>query len=364
MKTLKFSILFLLVVLVGCTATEIDSETSVGYLIPTTNLVEVNPVIETSKLPPEVMEYIYAGTIGGLGFKVINPEFEIFEERRLNGIIYFTGEDDYLLAVLENISAHDHNFIMKVFINYESLPFRVVGEENFVDTFNFSLNSGYEISLPFELDFSTELEHATYQLTVAIFGDPERHMADRDAHWSFRYPSTYSIIVERQIIFGQGSDVRLNLINTAPIIRRENRYIPEISIRHNFDTNDFRESAHFSPHQLEIVLSPNEEIDLTWIINTAIAQFYEGGLMIADEYVIVGLLDWNQIPLNGHDYMFVDVELNELQHPVDLGYFALTAPSEPGRYELILFVSLTPTGLTDLLFPLESTLRKTITVVE
>jgi len=333
--------------------------------IPTTELIQNNPSLIFPPLPDDAIDYIDEGAVGGLGIDVRPLNFNWNWERdgEWDGVIQLESLGEELLVALENISAYGHNFVMKVFINYEAVPFLVQGEEEFKENFMFSIESGYEAMIPFVIDFDPPQEDATYQLTVAIFGDPERHMIEGDAHWNFEYPDRFSAIVERHLTFGSGGEVELGNANTKPIASKENEFFMPLQINTDLDVDDFYATGHAYPPVRVIQVSPGEEIELAWFVNTVIATFEEGA-MTADKYVIVGLLDWEQVPLNGKPYLFVDATDDDFERRVDFGHLTITAPDEVGLYDFVAFLAPDPTQLSEMLFPLEASLRITIEVVE
>ena len=337
-----------------------------GVFIPTVELIENNPELEMVPLEADAMSYIQDGAIGGHGVSLHPFDFDWDWERDglWLGDIELESFDDYVIATLENISMYGHNFVMKVFVNYEETPFRVQGGEDFTETFLFSIESGYEAKIPFVLDLEDPEGDATYKLTVAIFGDPERHMIDGDAHWNFDdYTTNFGSIVERYLVFGAGGEVILGEYNTEPLASRENKFFTTIQVNTDLDVEDFytRESSY--PPVRSIQVRAGEEIELAWFVNTVI-EIRNDELVTADDYVVVGLLDWEQIPLNDKTYFYVDASDHDFEQRVDFGHLTIKALNEVGKYDFMAFLAPNPKHLTELLYPLESTVRITIEVVE
>ena len=337
-----------------------------GEFVPTTELIQNNPSLIFPPLPDDTMAYIHEGAVGGHGLDVRPLYFNWDWERdgEWDGVIQLESLEEELLVALENISVYGHNFVMKVFVNYETVPFLVRGEEEFKESFMFSIASGYEAMIPFVIDFNSPQEDATYQLTVAIFGDPERHMIEGDAHWNFEYSNEFGAIVERHLTFGSGGDVALGDANTEPIASRENQGFVAININTDLNVDDFYATGHAYPPVRTLQVHAGEEIKFAWFVNTVIVTTFEEGVLTADNYVVVGLLDWEQIPLNGKPYLFVDATDDEFERRVDFGHLTITAPDEVGLYDFVAFLAPNPTQLCEFLFPLETSIRITIEVVE
>jgi len=88
--------------------------------------------------------------------------------------------------------------------------------------------------------------------------------------------------------------------------------------------------------------------------------------LVAENYVILALLDWQQIPLNGHPYLFVAVEGNDDENMTHYGRFTITVPEESGFYDFIAFVfpNADYRKTWHSFIPIQASFRFTIEVVE
>jgi len=372
LKNKDFKIILMVTLLImvtfsvtACSQDDDFSKIMRGEIRETTELVENNPYLKVSPLSQDALWHIEEGSIGGIGFGVTTLDFDWNWEQDgdWNHEIQLATIEDYLVANLENISVHGHNFVMKVFINYESLPFRVKGEEEFTESFMFSVESGHQIELPFILGLETPENNATYKLTVAIFGDPERYAVEQDAHWNAEFQIEFATPVSYDLILGSGGNLALSEPNTKPIARRENQHFRPLQINTNLDVNYFytKNSSSPPPHSLQV--SRNEEIELAWFVNTLLSAT-NNEPAIVNSYAIVGLLSWQQISLNGLPFLLVDASNHDFEELVDFGTLTITAPDEVGLYEFIAFLVPNPEAPMSYFWRHEMSHRITIEVVE
>ena len=313
-----------------------------------------NPDLERTPLPPEELPPI--GTEGfGFVFGVVpvgeglaNPTFD---PDNLEAYVPSTGQyqfestKDAMQVIFHNVSHEPRNFLLKVFLNYEEASFRILGTEEYVTEFHFTVEGGYEIKIPFTLDLDPPYEDYTYRLTATLFAEPHLHsMIDNSDLLS----ESFAPIVGVDLVFGAGSPISLaTRYNYIPLERSYFRGIAPLNIRpYALPTLDsLWEGSDFHWYDPPIQVERGSEVTFSYFASPTpmfinleditpefIAEHPE---VIVQNYVIVALLDWQPLEINGKPFLFVEIEDPDRYHPTDFGWLTFTVPDEPGFYEFI-----------------------------
>ena len=335
--------------------------------------------ITVAPLSEDLLEYIADGAFGFplhialLGRGTINPTFdpdnlEAYEPFYGNHLLERSGDE--LEAIIANISDEERQFILKLFLNYKEATFRLLGEEDYVTEFRFSVVGGYEITIPFTLDFAFPQVDYTYRLTAMIFAEPNMHaMGDDNELWR----SGFAGAMNFDLSLGNGGNINLSpTYNHLPLERSYNiGFIPLHITTESLPTID---SAWDLDLELEnqpvIQASPGEVIEFSYLASPLHMTWGGEGErppeLIVESYLILALLDWQSIALSGYPYLFVAVEEIEYERITDLGRFTIVAPGEPSFYDFIAI--LIPNAAhrnNDYLYrPLVRSMRFTIEVVD
>ena len=311
-----------------------------------------------------VTEHIEEGA-RGIGFGVTPYDFEWDWDNDVffDGSLLLNESSDVLVARVENISASDHNFVLKIFLNYETVPFRVLDEEAFAPAFLFSLTSGYQLEIPFVLDIEMPDENEMFKLTAAVFSDPEYHVVNMDAFDQYLLGGMGTVL-NFDLYFGERQDIHLDVQSHVALAQRENEGFASLRINTQLDVADFHQRGYSQPMRLVgsvLQVSPGEVIDLAFFAN-----LYVERRMVVEEYVILALLDWEQVELNGLPYLLMQVEDHDFDELVEYGHFTIVAPDEVGLYEFVAMIIPNPREINtfDHYRPIELSDRFTIEVVE
>ena len=311
-----------------------------------------NPYLKRTLLPEEYLAFIeedlfgFWFTVSLFGQGTVNPTFDPDD---LDAYVPFYGHhqidspDDMLEAIISNVSAYERGFVLKLFLDYEEISFRVVGEETYKSEFHFSVEGGYEITIPFILDLNLSYIDSVYKLTAAIFVDPHLQAMgnDNELFWH-----SYANAINFDLSIGLGENVKHielgSSYNHMPLERSYN--IGFMSMHVIAETLSTLDSVWELGLELEnqpvVQVAPNEEISFSFVASPFPFTWGSEGderpkELIVQNYVIVSLLDWQQIDMNGYPYLFVHVEDNEYERITDLGHFTIIAPDEPGFYDFI-----------------------------
>ena len=344
-----------------------DSE---GLALSTTDIM-----INENRLPSDISELelvffpVEADEFGSIGFGIWDGY--IASEHSIDPIRLETPQDRLNIS-LTNDSVEEINVIIKVFYNYQEATFRIVGSETYVTEFIFTMPGGYDVDIPFHLDPTLEAGETLSKLTVAVFPNPENFtMQEQESEDSVHYFHT-GLVLDFEINYG--SDLPLSL--SVP----ESDTVDDVHDMWGiFTVNAESEpviGGGFMPPPYLLQVTPNEQVELAFFGNMSVwemvgmaphGEAIERTTEITD-YLIISMLDWQQIPMNGDPYLWLRGREGERggvtygQH----GRFYIEAPSEPGFYEFVAFLVHNPKSsfAWETFVPLEVATRFTIEVVE
>jgi len=355
--------LFLLVVsfVQGCGENSVHSDQKVNeHRIPAEHS---NLAWNFTTLPEEDIQIVdeelgddyYSGYGGGtsLGLSLNNIE-EVTNLDDWYGRIYLETPQDELLLTLGNHTNVDRNFVLKLFYNYEEVDFSVVGTEEYSKEFLFTLPSANQVEMPIRLDQNLTTSNSISKLTVAVFMAPERFaMQERKLFEDFNL----GLVLNFEIVYYNDSELVLNFPSVEPSLRILEAYgIHGLGINQEFNPPGY---AIYVPEN-PLMVSTGEEIEFGFVTNSTNWNYDQ--VNVAEDYVIIVLLDWQQQPVNGQPFLLV----NGSPEPDigDHGRFYITAPQDAGFYEMIAFLVPNPTQANSAasFFPLEQSMRFTLVV--
>jgi len=243
---------------------------------------------------------------------------------------------------------------MKVFLNYEAIPFYLVDEEELQTKFLFTVPNGYSANIPFSLDNEILFENGTYALTVGIFVNPNTNLGTLEEQavreiWS---SGLDMLVMSFDVLVGDGGEIALSAEPAKPQTYFEDLQHHSVLFTHN-DEFDF-------PEQL-IQVAPGETVELVWWANLFTNEY-----VAIENYAIIAMLDWEQLEFNGQPYLLVSRDDPNFSYQTDQGVWQFEAPLEPGLYDFAAFMVPNATQLRsiDTFFFLETASRLTIEVVE
>ena len=290
-----------------------------------------NPYLMAQPLPlPELMEN---ERIGGFGFGVDAYQIVHPPGTAVYGRIMMTDVDDYIAIYIEHLAPIDTYFVLKLFINYEEVYFRVRGTSDYVTKFIFPLHGSYEVYIPVALNIDVPNENYTYRLTAAAFADPYSVLVvDEESALSY-WREGLAFILDADLVFGSGGEISLTEIPySASIERRENAFFAELTINQIFE--GFETMEYAGNPGLFIQVNTGEEIKLAFYAHLHPSYGYD-----MTDYLIVALLDWQQISINNRSYLHVMVDNHhDFNRIVDHGVLTLPAINEPGIYAFTAFM--------------------------
>ena len=270
-------------------------------------------------------------------------------ESEWNGDIRLEEGQEYITIQVNNAGFADLNLLLKVFYNYEELDFQIVGTSETKTELLFILEGNHQVHIPIYLpeileDFANK--DSISKLTIGVFFEPE-YFVINEPILSERLPLT-ALMLNYEINYGLNANL---ILRTAPVIPSGEEPFVGFSVY----TEPEPPGCGGLWGRNYVVAQRGRPLELTFFANEELN---------AEKYLIVSMLDWYQIPMNGEPYLWVETP-NAQQGMGQYGTFTIEVPDEVGFYEFFAFLVPHPTSphAAHTFFPLE-TRRFTIEVIE
>ncbi|MFJ7977932.1 hypothetical protein ACIQZI_19980 [Peribacillus sp. NPDC096379] len=210
--------------------------------------------------------------------------------------------------------AKSGNFIMKVFYDYEEINFKV-DQSKFNNSYTFELGKGKRINLPIYLSDKIKADHHSHKLTVSILASPEKHAKNIEAKTNF-----FGITTDYELFYNEAEREFENNKTYEKPIKLLNNAFTGLVISQDF--NNFKE-VPLPPYSTKV--KKGERVKFSYR-----AGNYEN----VSDYLIMVLLDWNQVEMDNEKYKLLNIENTK----VGYGTFEILAPKEAGLYEFTAYI--------------------------
>jgi len=249
------------------------------------------------------------------------------------GSLQLSGSDDLLVASVVNTSNEDFYYVFKVFVDYEEVPFRLEGGVEYITELFFFLERGQEVEIVFGLDMELAEENVTHKLTAGVFVDPCRQVISEDNYRDF---DQRSMVLNNDLIFGSGNPTDLSVSPVFEVsLREEDDQFVDLFIAPELRLND---DGFYRMPDFVVQARRGEPIDLSFIVSP-----YARGASEVENYLIIGMLNWQQIELSGQPFLFVDASEHDFDFIRDYGTFVLEGIDEVGFYDFTAILIPNPT---------------------
>lgn len=268
------------------------------------------------------------------------------------GVMNLITPQDILTVRIGNGAEFPRNFLLKIFYNYLEIDFLILGSGKYKNEFIFSVPAGAKVDIPLQLSETIEKSNMSSKLTIALALAPEQHTMFEDG-----LSSWHTMVLNFDINYGFYNELILPIELVEPLLLIEELAFFGLMINQDFNPNN--EGATRPPNPL--YARPGEQVELGFIANSY--MFIQGGESL-ENLLILSMLDWKQIPMNGKPYIRIHVD--EDVHQGIHGRFFIEVPNEPGKYEFVAFLipNATSANTWENFLPQETSMRFTIKVVE
>lgn len=313
--------------------------------------------LEFTEIPQDMItemsqDFLDLGNGYSLGVES-NKTKQMIKNAQVEGRILMDVSDDTLEVSFSNNSDNEH-FILKVFYDYEEVSFKILNDsvdDKFDTSFVFNLEQTKTIEIPIRLSSDILKENdQSHKLTVGVYVSPEKHAKNVEKMTDF-----YGMTMDYELFFGESGEIILNKSKSNVLKTFDDVPFQGVMINQERNISEPLESIPFPPYSIKA--KKGEEIELTNFVNVFNYLPEEE----VENYLILSMLDWKQIKMNGQPYLLLDA--NE---GTDYGVFSITAPEKAGLYEFVAFIvpNADKNKNSDNFFYLDHAYRFTIEVVE
>jgi len=300
----------------------------------------------------------YVGEVGVVAsFGISAQDLELGPYEHYYGIIEIEKASDLLEASFGNYSTHDFYYLFKIFLNYEAVPFRVLGQEEYETSFTFFLERGYQVDIPFVLDAEFVSENSTQKLTAVFIVDPSRDILNEENTRLFWGRNAF--VLNNDLIVGSGSDFQFEAPTYIEILnRKEDDQFVDLFVSSDFELNEW--GFVLFP---ELMMQARRGGEIELLFHSSPEKTFDH---VLDNYLMIGILNGEQILLNGEPFLLVDVTGEEFDHIMDHGTFTIDAIDKVGFHDFIMILIPNPSLPNSRFnyFPLQSSNRLVIEIIE
>lgn len=262
-----------------------------------------------SKEPKTITEGYGMKLTDASGEKVTRFFLDLSDTNEFNYTVHFT-----------NHSRNDESFTLCLLLDYIKIPFKVPADPHTpVNEYKFSVANGASVSIP--VRFSTEsLSPDLHALAISVAANKDNPRDKQD-----KIKEHFGMI-GRYTIKTSGKDE----FSKTDVPDRSSYAVSKLPVRGIMINQQFENTDKFSTLPKIIHAKPNEKIKLA---------IRAGGFAGAKDYLAWLMIDDRQLPFpDGKPYWWFEAPPEKAA----LRQIEITAPEEPGRYEVYGYVMNSP----------------------
>lgn len=343
-KTKVMCGLFLIILIVGCGDEGMNQEpfarrnhtvVDMSQLNIETNFVEIFPQLGSGNGSCSEIRGAVA-----LGIREVhNPGLIDYEpESGFMQINLETPQDIITISGI-NFCYIDRPFLLKVFYNYEEIPFRIVGVEEYDTGFVFELEAGHDINIPIQLYEGLEVNDYLNVLTIGLFPEPGHHAMNDDG-WTIN--NMFGSMWNFAVSYGGNEEIDLGITSYVTPTQLEIE-LGGLNINQDEEEYIMGHGGVFNMPGEFLQVTSGEVVELHFHFNTHLFVSEFG----MTEYLLMSMLNWQQIDMNGQPYLLFEARPESSFYVTDRGTFTIVAPEEAGFYEFKTFIVPNPTSIHD-----------------
>ena len=260
----------------------------------------------------------YGSGLAGLTLGLVNDH-----ELSHWSVVFLDNITDNLNVQFANLTERDSEYILKLFYDYEEIPFKVDGGDIWLESYVFTLNSMSSMVIPINLKEDLHFENSHF-LTVAVLTAPNVHAVDLDM-----MSNSYGVCMTFELTNRNGT----RQANAKPTAQESMAFLElpfqGLMLNLDFDAKDDNQVL-FPPK--EIRAKSDETVKLAYRVGN-----YEN----TDDVLFIVLVDWQPQIINGKPF----VHITNKPGYISYGVIEITIPSEKGKYEITGFVDYSPFAL-------------------
>ncbi|MCL1935320.1 MAG: hypothetical protein FWF57_02955 [Defluviitaleaceae bacterium] len=261
----------------------------------------------------------------------------------LGPLLFMDTDENEILVYFSNEGGTDAEFVLKLFLDYRSIYFSVLNsyEHIYNKSYSFFLQDGESITIPISVLDSFDNFNYYAKLNTIIMIEPNLFQKNVQ-HFNDKF---YGMSISSYVVFSPDEQLKEKVldgyVNIADVSWSTNlnenlfEILPTIYPKNHFDFNIGTSIENivptFNPSYLSyITVQPKEKVNFYYVLGDTTID----GL---NRFVIIGLLDWEQINLNNKEFLKVELPRNGYNNSLYAGFGNLIfeAPEETGMYEFI-----------------------------
>lgn len=270
----------------------------------------------------------------------LDPSQESFDE---NGGISLETPQEPIFIQLANPTFSEKTVMLKIFYNYEEIPFRIGNDSEYQRQKIFVLDPGYLIEIPIRMYHGIKANDYHNILTIGVFASPEHHSKNDD---SSTIGSNFAQVLN--FVVHYGGDLQLDLTYFQQDSPEQLSDILSRGIRVNQDSKElmitYGTGGVFTmwPNPLRVL--PGEMVEFSFFANPYTHDFLE----VLNDYLIISMIGWEQVHMNGLPFLYFEARPHDMRNDVsDFGTFTIRMPDELGFHEFVVFIVPNPTQKSD-----------------
>lgn len=259
----------------------------------------------------------YEGWASSVGLDVYNKNsFNTSDDNsnKANRILHIEDLNDPITLKFNN-NGKARNFILTVYYDYEQIPFKISKINQYNDHFQFELDDGYEIELPLFLPTDLEMS-GNHKLLLSFTIGHDIHAKDipTQSDW-------------------YGTNIVYDLVYDIDDLTFVDHAIYEpptktIDLTYSFTLN---EDFTYSILDTEILPNVNKVISINSGENLKLIYNVSTLGNDTEKLLLLATIGFEQVNIDGEKYKLLQVP----KGVTGFGEIELTAPEEPGLYEVI-----------------------------
>lgn len=253
-------------------------------------------------------------------FNLKNPED--INSNKANRTLYITDLSKPITVKFNN-NGKDRDFIMNVYYDYNAIDFKIDDTGKYDQKYIFHLADGYEIELPLYLPKDLEMS-GSHKLLITFCIGPELHAKDLGELIDW-----YGSATIQDVVFEPDS---INFSNMKEY-QKPPKTLPlhyTYTLNQDYDYDVIKTKIMPNP-PVVLTVKPDERFELVY--NASYSDKSKSG-----QALLLFTIGFKQAFINDDKYLLLEIPKGS----TGIGKIELTAPKEPGLYEIISYQVCSP----------------------
>lgn len=272
------------------------------------------------------------GFTSGFGIQATTDDTTV--EMRKELLLYVSDLSEPITLTFNNTQAEkERQVILTVYFDYKQIDFKVADENAYSPEYVFNIGGSQQVSIPIYLSKDIDHNESHYhKLMVSFVTGYDKQACDfATVENGYGITGLYDIVFDKSVLETNETETYgkpQNMSQPENIYKFKSAPLVLNTDYKNIEQQKDKDYGIDLPDSL-LTVSTNETFDLMYNITNP--GTYENALLIIS-------VNYEQTSIEDADYLIVDLE----KESVNNGKLTLTAPPEPGFYEVIGYVVFSP----------------------